>query len=663
MAMYLHSPTGEPRRNPAYAEAQIIEIPARWASVGSPWNLVKDRFTVTAEYAANSYAMTSTYIAEILRLVEEVEEFDIPDIDVEIPEIPDIDYGSRPPMGDLPLDETWPPNTSVRPSLVDVPEIDVPEFPVFNIPDPDILLPPRPEERPIQGPGDAPVPDTIDIPQAPPVTLPPPPSLQDIVLPSPPEITLPEFEGTVDAPDITDPVQFSWNESPFNSDIWRVFLDKVIAGIRDGGTGLDPGVEQQIWARALLRQQQDNDRAYEEIENYHAAKGWDMPQGALAGQLQEKSDEIDRGRRETNIDIAVKQAELAQQNDQFLLQMGKDAELILRDFHNAQMNRALEASKAAATNSIELLNGRIAKYNTQIEKYKADAQVFGERIKAALVHTEIFKSQIEGAKVSVEVQANLVQLYDKQLQGIKSAIDVYVAQVEGARIHAQIEGIKIQSFGERVSAYVAEISGEKARYETYATAVGAETSKMALFSERVKAFSEETRAKGLLVEAQDKVAGAKINRNNGEIERYKAELAAYSMETEAVAKKIGAIVDAYRGEVDAYSAETNAEASRLSVLVKEIDARIQLGRFNLEKALAEVEAATSGYVAIKKLQLDGITGITQVGAQLAASAMNAVSATASYGYSGSESVQTGFSYGASSSEQHSFSHPTPQLPK
>ncbi len=661
MSSFLDSPTGEAVRDPNYASAQVIEIPNRWASVGSPWSLVQDRFTVTSDYAATSYNATQGFIDDVLTLVKQLETFNVPSINVASPEVPSIDYNARPKVGDLDINTSFPVNTAEKPVFVTLPTITPVDIPIFNIPAPDINLPDTPEDREVSGPGDAPAVGDVVLPVKPGYTMPDLPVLQDILLPSAPSISIPEFDSNLPDEVFENTDALSWQESPFNSDIWNALLTKTMDGIVNGGTGLDPAVESQIWERALLRQQGDDEKAYEEIEKYHSSKGWDMPQGALAGALQEKSDEISRNRRLTNIDIAVKQAELAQNNTQFMMQMGKDAELILRDFHNAQMNRGLEAAKAVATNAIEILNAKIAAYNGRIDKYKADAAVYGERVKAALIQVEIFKSQIEGVKVSAEVQKNLVDIYEAQIGAIETTVKIYTAEMEGAKVQADIEAQKISIFKTRVDAYVAEIGAEKVKYETYGIAAGAEKVKAEVFSEQVTAFTSQVQAKKVELEVQEVALNAGISKNQSEIERYKAELSAYAVELDAASKKVGAIVEAYKGEVAGYSAETNAEAARFDAVVAEIGARIEEAKFNLQKAVAEVESTTEGYMGIKKLQMDGINGVSGVSAQLAASAMNAVSASASYGYSGSESIGTSFNYGASSSENHSFSHPTRQL--
>jgi len=661
MGTWTNSPTGEPRRKSDYAVAEIVDFEKRYTDVGDPWRLVEGQFITTGEYANTSFNNTLAYIADMQELLKELQTFDIPDIDIVAPEVPDLDYNARPKLGKLDLVVNFPPNTSEKPRLVSIPGITIPNIPTFSVAPPEIRLPSRPEESEIESPGSAPVLREVNVPIAPSLALPDAPVFSDIVIPGAPSIGIPAFDATLVEEQLGDPERLNWEESPFNSDIWDVLLEKARDGIVNGGTGLAVDVEFEIWRRALSRQQVENDKSYQEIETYFSSRGFTIPPGAMAGRLQEKDAEIQRNNQNLNSDITIKQAELAQTNTHFMLEFGRQAEVILRDFHNAQMDRGLEAAKAIALNSIEILNAYISRYNLKIEKYKADAAVFGERVRAALVEIEIFKGQVESAKVSVEVQKAMADLYGKQIAAIETVAKIYAIEMDGAKTETEIEGLRLKAFAERINAYVAEVTGDKLRYDAFNSAVQGEKITAELYSEQVNAYVAGVSAEKVKAEVQDISVRSASSVNISEIDRYKSELGAYSTEIDAEAKRIGGVVEGFKGEVGGYVAETQAESSRLGSLTAMIGMKIEEGKLNLQKAIAEIDSATKGYIAIKGLQVNGTDGVMGVSAQLAASAMNAVSATASYGYSGSESVGQSFNYGATFGETHSFSHPTRQL--
>jgi len=57
----------------------------------------------------------------------------------------------------------------------------------------------------------------------------------------------------------------------------------------------------------------------------------------------------------------------------------------------------------------------------------------------------------------------------------------------------------------------------------------------------------------------------------------------------------------------------------------------------MEIIKSELELTVKGYVAVKELQVKGTEGIMNVGAQLAASSMNAANASASYDFRNTKS--------------------------
>ncbi len=342
--------------SPTDDRTEIVRLDDRFWHMGNSWNLVSDRFDVTANYAASSYETTNTFVEAMGTLISELERYNIPSINVDSPEVTDIDYNTRPTVGSVEMNETFPDNTAEKPDIGVFPELTPINLPNLSVTAPEYATIEKPQPSNIAEPGDAPVPKEIVIPSPIEIKLPPAPVIKEAVLIPAPVITIPKFESTFVDEIINDPTPMTWEESPFNSDIWNSLLNKVIDGIENGGTGLNPEVEAEIWARAQNRQQEQNDETYQEIENYFSSRNYELPAGAMAGRLAEAAAKIDRNNTELNGNIAIEQGQLAQKNTHFMLELGRQSEVILRDFHNAQMGRSLEAAKSVAANAIDILN-------------------------------------------------------------------------------------------------------------------------------------------------------------------------------------------------------------------------------------------------------------------------------------------------------------------
>lgn len=618
-------------------------------------DVVKNHFDTTTAYASTTFGLTQYYIGELESLLQGLEVPDTGDLDVTEPYVPELNYGARPSLSDLQLPEDWPELLAVAPVLDTIPDLPPVDIPVMRFSPPIWNTPDKPVLDQITPPGDIPVLTMPGVPTAPSIVLPPVPVLDDILIPPAPIITLPLFDAELlEGETLDPPAGFSWQESPYNSDVWNDLLSNVLDGLRNGGTGLAVEVEEEIWARGLRRQDIDDEKLIRQIRETYA--GYAMPPGALGGAEAEAYGEMSRNRQNLNSEITIKQAELAQANTHFITDKGVNLEEILRAFHDAQANRSIEAAKALVQSAVDVFNALISKRNLSLEEYKAKAVVYQQRVEAALAEIEIFKAMIEGAKVTADVQKNLVDIYEKQISAVEILVKMYATTMESVKIAGDIENLKLEAFKNETMAYVARLDGEKTKYDIYSAEMGGEETKAKIFSEQVKSFSAEVDGAKAVVDLNVATQNAAISKNGMELEQYKSQLFAYTAEVDATAKKIGAIVEGFRSETLAYSAETDATSAMYSAKVKEIDARIQQSGFLLQKAIAEIDAATKGYIAIKGLEIGGTEGIMNVSAQLASSSMTAVHASASIGQSYGESYGKSVNHSNSLGETHGYKH-------
>ncbi len=615
--------------------------------------LVYEQFDRTAYYAEEAFDMTQNYIKALQHLLDDLRIPSTDPINVKPPNIPELDYGNRPGIGNLELSPNWP-QIPLAPTLEDLPDMSDVQIPIMTFRPPDYNMPETPVLETVTPPGDLPQINMPNVPSAPNISLPDPPAIDEIPMPSPPDIRIPLFDSELPAPIIDIPGDFNWQETPYYSEVWCNLLNNVLDGLKNGGTGLDPEVEQEIWDRAKRRQSIEDDATMRKIRDTYSARGYDMPPGALGGAEIEAYRNADLNKQNLNSDIAVKQAELAQANTNFILDKGVQLEQILRGFHDSQANRSFEAAKMIFQSGIEIMNARIAKSNLELEKYKADAAVYESRVKAALTAVEVYKAQVEAAKVSSDVQKNLVQIYGMQIEAVNTYVKMYATQMEAVKVAAQIEQTKMEIYNLETKAYIARMEAEKIKFDIYSTQVEAEKAKATMYAEQVRAYIAEVEAAKAQLEAENIKLEAVLKQNTMKIEKYRGELTGYTAEIDAIGKELSATVDVFRAEIQAYSAETNADAAYYDTKIKEIDAKIMEARFNLEKATAEVKATTDGYVAIKSLEEKGTEGIMNVGAQLSASAMNAVNASASTSFSQGEDYSWRQSLSNSLSESHAY---------
>jgi hypothetical protein len=639
-----------------------VRIPDSYSGVKSSKDLVEGRFDKTAELAGIALENALAFKDKLDTLITDLDKHKVVPIKVDVP---DIDYPNVKPiktLGDSGIPSTvWPSNTARVPFLRDLPtptEVNTDLPPLVG-----------PEYADIQQPiiGDVERPTTplinrVPTPEEPSYTLPIEPVITDLVVPTPPLLVIPEFEATLEIieENLCLPTGFNWESSPYNSEIWETFLQKVLKGLNEGGTGLAPEVEQAIYNRAIYRQQIENDRAVHNAENYFAAKGFTLPPGAVASRVQEISIEILRANTDLNEKIAIGQAELAQKNEHFYVEMARQAEVILREFFSTQENRMLEAAKTTVLMSIEVFKAYISKQSLQIEVYRSHLLAYTESIKATLARVDIYKAEIEAVIAASNLQRTRVELYSAQVGALEVLGKFYNTRLQSVELAQKVENTKIDIFKIEIEAYSAQLAAEKNKVDIFSALNEAERTKAVTFGEKVKARISELEAKKIQFELQVQQLNAVVQSNSAELERYNSELSAYSIQVDSKAKEVGAYVEAYKAEISAYIAENSSYDSYYSAKIKEADLTIQEAKLNLDLQIANISAKNDSFLAIKKLQLGATEGVMNVSSQLTASALSAVNASASFGYSGNENLGHQFSYGAQISESHSIPHDPPQ---
>ncbi len=201
---------------------------------------------------------------------------------------------------------------------------------------------------------------------------------------------------TVTAPsDITAALQ--WVESVHDTTLYTLLINRLTTDLQAGATGLDPTVEAEIFARALARQNIEEDKAQTEIEEYFSSRGFDLPPLAMAARLQEHLNARTMRTADLNGKILVEQAELAQKNSQFAIGIAEKLEGTLRVYTDKRNDRNLDFAKAFAANVIAI-------YAASVDGYKAEAEM---KAKIAEAMANIAMQSIASARGSIHANAGI----------------------------------------------------------------------------------------------------------------------------------------------------------------------------------------------------------------------------------------------------------------
>jgi len=278
-----------------------------------------------------------------------------------------------------------------------------------------------------------------------------------------PEVDLSGLSGATVPADITAAI--SWFESSYNTDLFTALFARLMTDLVSGATGIGGTVEQDIYDRAQARQELEEDKIQTEIEEYFASTGFDLPTGALAARLQEHANGRAMRSLDLNQKIFIEQAELAQKNNQFVIEQAKNLEALLRDYEGKKNGMSLDYSKAVAANAvaryaeqirayvatleadkilvqlqIDILKATIESNRGLIESYSAGAKVFevtvDAKAKGNKAITDVYSAEIAGydseTKAISENQKNIIQAYTLKIQNAKNDMDAAIAAAEAS---------------------------------------------------------------------------------------------------------------------------------------------------------------------------------------------------------------------------------------
>lgn len=565
-----------------------------------------------------------------------------------------------PPIGDVPAPDALSPYesqmqdvaisdiTALR-ALLDLVDITVDQvtLPVLDAISPTVNIPDAPDDALPDVPTDAPPISDPIIPSSPTLDMPAAPVLDEVTLPSAPLIDTLSFEGEMPTADLTAPEpMFVYDEATYQSDLADALKTKLYNDVMLGGTGLSDEVEQALWDRALSRLDIELSKVYRQVLSNWQQWNNEMPDGILSGALQEVAFEDTRTRLDANRDILYKQADLAQQNTHFAITSGMVFEKQIMDYTNQVNQRALEAARIRVQAVIDIFNIKVTAYNARLEGYKVLAQVFEARIRAELAKVELYKAQMEGAKIHGELQAQKVDIYTARVGALNTLINLYQAQMEGAKLQVDVDRSRIESFKARIDAAVAQIGGVTAKFNLYQAKIAGETSKVDLYGRQVTAFA--TLVQSAKVEADINVAEAQlvIENNKDKISVLTAAIDKYKADTDYEIGKEDAGAKAYAAQVDGYRAEVGREGEYLTAKVAAYRAQVSEVMSRAELIIKEMDANLRAATALKEIQVEALKAAANIQTQKVASALTSVSASA----------QVGFNEGLSKSYQSSDSY-------
>lgn len=434
----------------------------------------------------------------------------------------------------------------------------------------------------------------IAIPSSPSYNLPTVPGVSSITIPAAPVLDIPVFSVSSPTTVLNPPTaEFAFAEVEYASAMLDSAKAKLLADLANGGYGIDDADEVRLVGRAQDRAAQQGVAAIQEARRAKSASGFFTPPGSLYKAQSIAIETMQNAASEINREVYLKRADLYVQNRQFTITEVRAYETMLINYHMAKMERALNFSKAVADLSLKVFELSVARFNAQWDAYEKAGRFFESRVRAELAKLEVYKTTLEGVKISVEVDAARINLYKAQLDGVQTIQQIYKVDVDAAVAKEGLNRQKLEVFKARVDAINAQVRVNELQFSAYKAGVEGQTARMNAF--RIEADSFASKVQGAKAQADVSIATVELQNKivQTTLENYRLQIEGYRTQLGVIVERIKVNRDVYQVDISAFEAIVKAIGDAYQLQLQEVsknaEVNIAVAKLNIEDARLKIE--------------------------------------------------------------------------
>lgn len=492
-----------------------------------------------------------------------------------------------------------------------------------------LAIPDAPDAQPLPSLPVAPVAQEVALPVRPVLNKPLMPDLVDLRLPTftftplPPfNDQSPEWEGS------SVSAVLQWQEHTYTP----ILFDEEVEVIRRmwaGGTGLPPAVEQAMWERAASREDASAARDVSAAYIDFSARGFGLPTGALVDRIDTIRSDAALRKQGLARDIAIKVADTHIENLRFACTQALAAENVMIGLWNQMAQRQFDAAKVQLDSELSLLNAHIAVYNARQAARGVDAGVRRLALEERAQDLQRMRLELDGEIAKGTINEQRVRVFSELYKALQADVDLFKAEMEGARVESDVQRNEIERYKAEVQAIGELVTMDKNRYDAYASRVQGETAKAQLLQAQGAAYSAYV---------SGQVANAEIAIKNQQADIAVADLGlrAYMSEIESKKAVISGSLGVANARISAMQSQTEklAAEARIKTTGAELELKALEAAMRTETSLYEVEmrkylASQEHTLRIAGYQLEAAKAVAQAQSTLAAGAMAGISLSTS----------------------------------
>jgi hypothetical protein len=595
-------------------------------------------------------------LQSLLEYRGDLDTYQNPLVPMYLPQTPTAATATWPTLGTLNTTSPWSLQQSgmANVSLVDL--LSDTSAPEFDVTSPTYTEPTPPTLLPLGALPEAPTLPERLMPEYAGTDLPVVPTLVELNIPDMPDYNIPTWDVT--RPDFESQFPYLYPNNVYgDADSLRTAVRNALntentdgAAVRArwnqmllGGTGLPIEVEQAIFDRGIVQEDNNSAQAINAAQTEWAARGFTLPGSTVLARVSEIRQTNRNARAALNREIVIQSHMQEIENLRFAVQQGVALEQqFTQQFamtHDVALKQ-VELSYRVARDIVEL---QISMIRILVEVYQADIVAFRERVQAELSRLEAIRIELEAERLRGEINMQRIELYKAELQGALLAVEVFKAEIEA--VNAQIRGdlAQVEIYRGKLEGYKTGLEAQKLQVDIYTAQLGGEKTKADIYStqvqsyaERVRSFATETNAKVQRVEGQVAVRESTIRQNDQQIAIWKEYADRTFRTVDVQLREFTALFEQVRAEVTRQLENTRYRQG--------YDQLAQQAQFEyINNLMRNADRALEFLKANSQLEMEAMRASAQTASQLAASAMSAMSIGASISQSSGDSRSCSYS--------------------
>lgn len=490
------------------------------------------------------------------------------------------------------------------PDFRDPANVSVPDLPPppADLDTSDLFLTPRPTFDVQDTTGSPPDIDTDFVfPDAPLITLPDAPAAITLDLPEVVDPALPSFDAvfqgeTPTAPDAAAQVRIEYDQlAPVMRAVVDESVDAIIARLNpaqnaamaqleqriaerlEGGTAMNEAWEQALYDRTRSRIHAEVAAATDEALVASGKRGFALPQATIAALIARVRTAASDRLAASATEVAIQRHQLELGFLQFVMGLSQSMRQMMLSTalqHAANMvgvnGQAIDMARATAALLVDLHGAAIQLYQAQTQQYRAEADIFEARLRAALAELEKARVQLDMEQAKINANRTEVDIYQARIAAQSELVRQYVAQLDGIRTRAEVQRQRVDIYGETVRAYLGKVQAKQAEFGAYRAAIDGDSARVDAFAQQVAAYRSQVDAARSITDAQTSANEAIAQFNSAQQQRYAATVEQVKTELQVSLGEFQANAEAYSRRLDQF---------RTAAGLRETNARLALAEF------------------------------------------------------------------------------------